>query len=1141
MNKIRHSKKYIVILFILFFYTALNRTFANDYKPIESLIQQTMNQKKISLNFTRKPIQEVLTEIKKQSGVGFAISEDVKNDLGVVTINVKSASVREILDILLKNTSYEYKIVNDQIILQKKVENENISTQKGKINLVGKLVDTKNQPIIGATILIKGTDKGAISDNDGAFSLSAEIGNEIEIHCTGMKSITRKISGTQDLLITLEADILAVDDVVVTGIFNRKASSFTGSAVTMNKEELMKVGNQNLFASLKNIDASLMIFDNLNFGSDPNKMPDMQLRGTSSFPASGDGLDLKGNYAGNANLPLFILDGFEASVEKIFDLDMNRVESVTILKDASAKAIYGSKAANGVVVIETQRLESGNMRISYNGSIDITAPDLSSYDLCSPAEKLELERKYGLYESDNIDTRLDLLRQYNRRKSAIESGIETNWMAKPLQVGIGHKHNLSIELGNNDLRLVADFTYNNVVGVMKGSDRTNVAGTVSISYRHKNFTFRDVLSVTANNSSDSPYGSFSDYSRMNPYWTPVDQYGNIVKNAEISINEFGEDNIYPNPLFNSTLNTKLTTEYVDVTNNLYAEWNVLQGLKAVVRFGITKKQNSADTYYPANHLSFKDYTGDDFFRRGSYQKNEGKAKVMSGDFNVNYSKQFGEKNYIFGNVGFNLNENNYQELIYQAEGLPSDRMDDIMFARQYAKDSKPNGSEELKRDIGVLAVFNYSYDNRFLLDASYRTSASSQFGDNNRWGSFWSAGAGWNIHNEKWMINDGVFDQLKLRGSVGYTGSQNSGAYQAMATYKYYMDKTYEGALGAYLVSMANPNLKWQRKLDYNIGLDMNILKKLSLKFDYYIGITDNTLIDLTLPPSVGYSSVKENMGKIKNNGFEARLSYTAFSRPKDRTYITISASVAANKNKILAISNALESYNKAQDAKADDRYNNKPVTKYYEGASMNSIWAVRSNGIDPANGKEVYIKRDGTPTYTYSSSDLVVCGDELPKLSGNFAVNFEYKGFGLNVVFRYQYGAKMYNQTLVDRVENVDMAYNVDRRVLFGRWQNVGDEKPYKSLQKVYDFSIPPYGAYVSEVTQATSRFVQKRNELDLSSINLSYDFYRFSFIKKIGMERLKCSFYMNDVVKFSSIKVERGLYYPFARSFNFSLQVTF
>ena len=267
-------------------------------------------------------------------------------------------------------------------------------------------------------------------------------------------------SGRNDVRknITLKSDT-KLDEVIVTGIYTRKAESFTGAATTISSKDLMRVGNQNVFQSLKNLDPTLYIADNFSMGSDPNTTPTMSMRGTSSFPTT-ETSSLKSNYQNQPNQPLFILDGFETTAETVMDMDMNRIESITILKDASAKALYGSKAANGVIVIETKRLAGNEQRITYNGSLSFEMPDLTSYDLCNALEKLEAERLDGVYRNANLDTQIELNQLYNTRKQMALQGLDTYWLAKPLHTGIGHKHNLNIEVGDSQsLRAVLDFTY----------------------------------------------------------------------------------------------------------------------------------------------------------------------------------------------------------------------------------------------------------------------------------------------------------------------------------------------------------------------------------------------------------------------------------------------------------------------------------------------------------------------------------------------------------------------------------------------------------------------------------------------------------------------------------------------------------
>lgn len=665
---------------------------------------------------------------------------------------------------------------------------------------------------------------------------------------------------------------------------------------------------------------------------------------------------------------------------------------------------------------------------------------------------------------------------------------------------------------------------------MEGSKRTNISGGITLTYRYKSLTFRNYLELNSNKSADSPYGSFSDYTKQNPYWTNEDGQGRVKKVLGTFTSITGYLTTYANPYYNGYLNTKQENEYLNVSDNLYIEWQALADLKLIGRIGYTYRNDKSRDFYPADHTKFNTWTGDDFFRRGSYQLADTKNSMIKTDITANYSKQWG-KHLLFANAGWNLAQTQSDGYEVKAEGLVDDQMDHISFAKSYEKNGRPQGTEGISRELGILAAVNYSYDNRYLADISYRTNASSIYGSDNRWGHFWSAGIGWNVHNEKFVHNTESLNRLKIRASVGTTGSQNFSPYQAMATFSYYPDIYYNNIVGTYLLALANKDLRWQQTKDYNAGFDLDLFKRLSLRYDFYVSTTDHLLTDVTLPTSTGFSSFMENMGKSRNIGTEMVLSYKIINKPSKDAFLTLNISAAHNKNKLLKISNSLRKWNELQDAgNSSETDKTKAVTpgiRFEEGQSMNAIWAVRSLGINPADGQEIFLDKNGQMTRTWKAEDQVIAGDNTPKLRGNFGINGEYRGWNLNLSFNYRLGGDIYNQTLVDRVENAGIEYNVDRRVFTGRWSAIGDLAEYKSI---LDRSW----------TRPTTRFVEKQNELKLSTVNLSYDFRFHSFLKKAKIERLKLSFYMNDVFTVSSVKTERGLDYPFARTFSFSAQIT-
>lgn len=1082
-----------------------------------------LTQPRMTARFDNRTLEEVLQEIKRQAGVYFMYNTLQVNGKTRVTVELRDAALEEALEIVLRDLPYAYRQENEYVLLFPRASEQ----ARPYPVITGVVQDERGLPLPRATVLLKGTTTGTIADAEGRFRLAVPpgVGATLVISFVGMENaeVTVDVAAEGEelkpLTVRMKEKMRELEDVVVTGLFTRRRESFTGSASTFTREDLKRLGNGNLLNSLKNLDPAFVIAENLDAGSDPNRLPEIQLRGNSSFP------DLKGEYSGNPNEPLFILDGFPVSATQVYDLDVNRIASVTLLKDAAAKAIYGSKAANGVVVVETIPPAEGEIRFSYTGDLNWQSPDLSFYDLCNAVEKLQVEENAGRYTSTAPVANQFLREQYNEVLKNVTAGVNTYWLSKPLREGIGQKHAVRLEGGDAIMKYGIDFSYNNVAGVMKGSDRETISGSINLSYRHAAFIFRNVLSASFNRADDSPYGSFSEYARLNPYWTVNDENGNLKKVlGTFQSSASGTATPYYNPLYNATVGTKNFSKYASIIENFYVEWEVLENLRLIGRFGFTYTSDRREDFYPGDHTRYATWTGDAYFKRGSYAITDQESKSLSADVTANYSLRKAN-HLLFANAAWSLASNDADAHGMEAQGFLNNRVDHVTFAKQYLENGKPSGNESISREIGITGAINYSYDDRYLADLSVRTNASSVFGKNSRWGTFWSVGVGWNLHHEGFLENSPV-KQLKIRGSVGSTGSQSFNPYQALRTYRFLTDRTYDNISGAYLIALANDRLQWQQTVDYNAGVDAQLFNRLSLRLDAYISRTNNLLIDFTLPTSTGFSSFKENLGEIENRGFDAVANWQLYRDPGSASFVSLQASVGHNSSKIVHIADALKALNDEQDARTDNL--TLPLTRFAEGQSLSAIWAVRSLGIDPVNGRELFVTSEGTTTYTWDTADQVIGGDSNPKYRGNVGVTSEYRGIGLSCSFSYQWGEDYYNSTLVSRVENVDVAYNVDRRVFEGTWQQAGDHTFFKRIT-----STPT-------TTRPTTRFIEKKNELSLAALHLYYDFKQ-ALLEKYGVERLKCSFYMNDVFKVSTVQTERGLSYPFARSFSFALTATF
>ena len=1076
----------------------------------------------ISLNLKNVTYLEVFNELHRQTGVRFLYSSDQLENLSRIDVVADRKKMREVLEDALKETSLTCVFEEDMVMLRERQQQ-----QVSELVVKGLVTDTKKQPLPGVTVMIKGTSLGTVTDAEGHYVLTIPQRDELVLvfSFVGMNSREVTYKGEKELNVELEEKIAEMDEVVVTGIFQKSQASFTGSATTVTAKELQQFGNRNLLQSLHNIDPSINIIENNAFGSNPNRLPEVQIRGNSSIPNVDE---LKDQTRVDLNTPLIVLDGFETTLQKLIDINENEVETLTILKDASATAIYGSRGANGVIVITTKKPAMGQLRVSYKGDVNIEIPDLTGYDLLEAREKLELEKRVGLYSKpSNPDQDWRLQRYYSYLLDEVNSGVNTYWLSKPLQTSVGQRHALKVEGGDKSFRYSASLQWNDIRGVMKESYRKTFNGAIQLSYYWKNLKFSNNLMISAGKRQESPYGDFSEYAKMNPYWRTHDENGKILKrlgnSGEIDY-DFRWSRLPVNPLYNATLNTYDRGNNTDITNNFMLEWKVLETLDLRGRFGITKNTDETRVFKPADHTDFADYSEDDMFRKGTYAYGISNSFSYEGSLNLAYHQSFG-KHLLVAGVDVNLREGRSRSSSFKAEGFTNENFDDISSALQYEKNGKPSGAESTVRSVGFTGNVNYTYDNRYFADLSGRMDGSSQFGSNKRFAPFWAVGIGWNMHNESFLKEVSWVNMLKLRFSVGTSGSQHFNAYQAIQTYRYFLDDKYYAWNGSSLIAMGNPDLKWQQKRDYNIGLDVKLWdNRITIGGDFYIAKTNDLISTLTLPAANGFTTYIENIGSLKNTGYELRLS--AYVLRKDQMSWSVSLAGIHNKNKIVEVSQALLD---AQNAiESEDLVN--PNVQFRPGYSSNTIWTVRSAGIDPGTGKEVFISRDGNRTYNWSASDIVATGVSDPKLEGNISSMFRYKGLSLNVSFGYRFGGQIYNSTLANKVEvsKTAIGWNVDARVFHDRWKNIGDQASFKGLD---DFTP----------TNKTSRFVQDETTFRCQNMTLQYELKSQALNKLLGIDYCLFSASTSDLFYISTVKRERGTSYPFSRQFSLGVNVVF
>ena len=995
------------------------------------------------------------------------------------------------------------------------------------IVLRGRVIDINGDALPGVTVQMTGTSTCVVTDANGKFSISLPKGqpSTVVFSYIGMKNETYACNGKKDanIVIRMQEDASQINEVVVTGIVTKRKETFTGSSSSFSGEELKSVSVQNPIAALKALDPAFNVMDDNLFGSDPNRMPNIEIRGKSSV------LGMRDELSEDPNQPLFILDGFESSLEAIYNLDINRIASMTLLKDAASTAIYGSKAANGVVVVETIKPKAGKLRISYNGSLDISIPDLNGYNLMDAKEKLAFEKMAGKYINTdypaNMMVELDNL--YQQRMADVASGVDTYWLSEPLRTGINHRHQLYLEGGADGFLFGIGLNYNNVDGVMKKSNREVYGANLDLTYRVGKLQFSNKATAQKTNTKN-PTVSFSDYAAANPYFKKYDENGEI--------NKYLANNMYEgtigNPMYNDNLNSRDEGAQLMLSDYFIAEYTPLKDLKLRGKFGITYYDRNTEQFTSPDDTRFENYN---ILKRGLYNHGNTKTTNYEGDFTAIYATVLNDVHRFNVALGGNIAESRSTINGYSAQGFPSGDFTYPSFSNGYPEGGRPTYSESVSRSASAYLSAGYSFLDRYLLDASYRMSGSSIFGANKRTISTWSLGLGWNIHNENFIKDNLPFiNYMKIRGSVGNPGNQNYDSALSLTTFSYsYLAYNYFG-LSSVLGNLGNDNLEWQTTKDYNVGIDLTLLNnRLNITADYYHKSTDPLLIAIGLPASSGLAekynsslgayttSYNTNLGKQISKGFTATVQYYLLRNLKERLTWSVRGTVRMESNELNGIGNTLETLNKYGQSRSTQRF--------FDGADPDDIWAVRSAGIDPATGRELFIKKDGTYTYDFSYADEVIVGNARPDAEGTFGTNFGYHGITFGAIFRYRIGADSFNTSVFNKVENLSMSslnYNQDKRALYDRWQKPGDYAQFKNIA-------------ASESTPMSSRFVQTENILSLESLQVGYEFEP-QLARNLGVSGLRLSAYMNDIFRISNIKQERGTSYPFARSFSFALSVT-
>ena len=1046
-------------------------------------------------------LKSIFEQVEAQTGKFTLFSNNELDMNRAVKLDRREFTLEELYRLLLRDTKLEFEITRDYVVIRPGREVARDSVRK-LIQVSGVVRDERHNPLPGVTVLVKELKVGSATNVKGRYAVEVPLEQfTLVFSFIGMETKEIAYVGRDTINVVLKEEAAAIDEVVVNGLFTQNRNSYTGSVTTIKSEEIMRVSQTNLLQALAVLTPGMRILENNEQGSNPNYVPEIVIRGTSSISAK----EQQG-----LNRPLIMLDGVEITLEQLYDLDMFDIDRVDVLKDASATAIYGDKASNGVIVVTRKRVTDSKLRVRYNFVPNVQSPDVPSSNFCNGAQKLELERMYKLYDSPYGQYDQD----YYAKLERVNAGVNTDWVSKPLRNSWSFNNSLNLSGRGGGLDYSVTLRFNDTRGVMKGDYRQNYGAAFYFSYRLEDrltLSFRSDWGKT--DSKTSPYGNFADFAVLNPYDAPKDEDGNW--NKKLSWDK-------RNPLYDATTNSFEEQMSKTFSNSLTFRLDVIKGLYMTGTFNLAWSDAHSEKFDSPESSTWLGVSDPE--QKGSYDVSGSNGVSWNMQTTASYNLGLNEdkSSLLTLNVGGSLEKRKTNSFSFSGVGFLKPDLNDISFASRYPTDGGPGGAESITTAAGLFGNMNLIVKNRYFVDASFRTSGNSSYGTKDLYSSYWSAGIGWNIHQEN-FLKDSWVNLLRLRGSMGYVGNGNFSDIKPYTIYKYSVNNSYAGVVGARPLTMGNDELKAERQLQLNLGVSAAFLnERLEVSFETYRQTTKDLLLDISMPPSAGISSTKSNLGEKLNTGYEWKVSGVLI-RTNDM-YWRASLNSHQAKNKVQKISNALK---RDSDANRDSTQYVAPKIQLEEGESDDAIFAVRSLGIDPATGREIFIKKDGSRTFKYDPQDKVALGSKTPKFEGSFSTSFTYKRVSLNLALSFTFGGYIYNSTRASKIENIDPKANVDKRAFTERWKKPGDIVDYITIDRTYGFA-------------QSERFVEKKNEVSFTSIGVMYD-VNPDWVKRIGLRRLVLGVTISDIGRISTVKYERGTNYPYMRGFNFTVSPTF
>jgi len=951
-------------------------------------------------------------------------------------------------------------------------------TGEDGLSIPGVSVVVKNNPTIGTT-----------TDLDGKYNVTVPSDAQVLVFSfVGMATQEIMINGRAIIDVVLSEDVLEMDEVVVVAYGAKRKGAITGAVDVVDQDVVEK--------------STAASFDQMLQG----RATGVQVTATNGIPGASASIRIRGTGSINASTePLYVVDGVPVDFSNFNLINPNDISSFSVLKDASAAALYGSRAANGVILVTTKTGRKGKSEITYSYQHGYSYMQMGNIEMMNAQQKLQYEMDLGF-------------RSYTQAEVDSLVGQSHDWFETLSRTGTTKSHQLSISGGSDKTNYYFSLGKFDQEGISYGSYIDRMSLRLNVDHQVKdwfkignNFTIAqaDYGEIRDRRNVQNPFAAMFFYNPYEAEKLPDGEWNRTHQGFSIS---------------EALINNPETYSRIRGVGSMFAEVKLYEGLTFKTQTGIDYQERLREAYTKPGSI-LASYVGDaktdDYTQTYQY--------VWTNT--LNYRKSFNDVHEINVLAGSEYNKYYQYFLTVSGSGMPSDKLSTLDNAASIDNGGSRKNEWALMSYFGMLS---YSFDQKYFFDGSIRRDGSSRFGVNNRYGTFWAIGAGWNLHEEDFLKSLPVISRLQLRASIGTSGNMDIGNYESMGLYSF---DSYGGQSAAIQSQIANENISWEKSFAQTYGLDYAFFNhRLRGTLNYYIRNTKDLLLNVPLSRTSGFVSQRQNIGELKNSGIEFNLEGDVL-KMNDLT-VTLGASISTNQNEVV------ELY-EGQDIISDPTGR----TIIREGEPIHSYYMVRYAGVNPANGEALYYDKDGNITNVWNGDDAVLLEETPhPKYYGNFTLGVQYKGFNLSAILYYNYGNYIVNGIMYFTDSDGDnVADNVSTRML-DAWQQPGDitDVPKQSLTNTGHYS---------------TRYLEDASYIRLRDLTLSYTIPT-KYTEKVKLSRaslfIKGTNLFTYAPNFSGFDPEVGspseessagapfgtfydFSYPTSRTFTFGVEVSF